>query len=239
MEKRSRRRVRDLVTQPASQGLSENEIGCARISMMARSTNAPFTGRIQKRKTNHLHPSHSACNTRPVHTVGSPLGHSGLQQLSWTLVTKDKNPCRVFASLSAQRFAVCSFCALFGGEGVTQTVSAQPVGKPMQLPQPTSGKAETKRSVAKRAIKGHPAAKKPASTQAASKDIITRRHILVTVDHRRRERRGGHRFDRLVPDRAQRLSGHMGKSKSRSKIYLSRLNRNVGKPALSRVMPIP
>src|SRR4249920_900133 len=68
MEKRSRRRIRDLVTQPASQGLSENEIGCARISMMARSTNAPFTGRIQKRKTNHLHPSHSACNTRPVHT---------------------------------------------------------------------------------------------------------------------------------------------------------------------------
>ena len=31
MEKRSRRRIRDLVTQPASQGLSENEIGCARI----------------------------------------------------------------------------------------------------------------------------------------------------------------------------------------------------------------
>jgi Transposase len=53
------------------QGLSENEIGCARISMMARSKNAPFTGRIQKRKTNHLHPSYSTCNTRPVHTVGS------------------------------------------------------------------------------------------------------------------------------------------------------------------------
>ena len=54
MEKRSRRRTRDLVTQSASQGLSENEIGCARISMMARSTNAPLTGRIQKRKTNYL-----------------------------------------------------------------------------------------------------------------------------------------------------------------------------------------
>ena len=54
MEKRSRRRTRDLVTQSASQGLSENEIGCARISMMARSTNAPRKGRIQKRKTNHL-----------------------------------------------------------------------------------------------------------------------------------------------------------------------------------------
>jgi hypothetical protein len=55
MEKRSRRRTRDLVTQTASQGLSENEIGCARISMMARSTNAPFKGRIQMRKTNPLH----------------------------------------------------------------------------------------------------------------------------------------------------------------------------------------
>ena len=54
MEKRSRRRVRDLVALPAFQGLSQNEIGCARISMMARSTNAPFKGRIQKRKTNHL-----------------------------------------------------------------------------------------------------------------------------------------------------------------------------------------
>jgi len=55
MEKRSRRRTRDLVTQAASQGLSENEIGYARISMMARSTNAPCKGRIQMRKTNHLH----------------------------------------------------------------------------------------------------------------------------------------------------------------------------------------
>lgn len=54
MEKRSRRHIRDLVALAASQGLSQNEIGCARISMMARSTNAPFKGRIQKRKTNRL-----------------------------------------------------------------------------------------------------------------------------------------------------------------------------------------
>ena len=54
MEKRSRRRIRDLVALAAFQGLSQNEIGCARISMMARSTNAPFKGRIQKHKTNHL-----------------------------------------------------------------------------------------------------------------------------------------------------------------------------------------
>jgi hypothetical protein len=55
MEKRSRRRTRDLVTQAAFQGLSQNEIGCVRISMMARSTNAPCKGRIQMRKTNTLH----------------------------------------------------------------------------------------------------------------------------------------------------------------------------------------
>jgi len=52
MENRSRRRTRDLVTRVANQGLSENENGRARISMMAKSVNALFTGRIQKRKTN-------------------------------------------------------------------------------------------------------------------------------------------------------------------------------------------
>ena len=66
MEKRSRRRTRDLVTQPASQGLSQNEIGCVRISMMAKSMNALFTGRIQKRKTNPLHHSHLGLQ----HTAG-------------------------------------------------------------------------------------------------------------------------------------------------------------------------
>lgn len=71
MEKRSRRRIRDLVTHLAFQGLSENEIGCARISMMAKSTNALLTGRIQKRKTKLLRHSHLTCNTRPVHTNGS------------------------------------------------------------------------------------------------------------------------------------------------------------------------
>ena len=71
MEKRSRRRTRDLVTQPAFQGLSENESGCARISIMARSTSAPFKGRIQNRKTYHFHSSNLTCNARPVHTDGS------------------------------------------------------------------------------------------------------------------------------------------------------------------------
>ena len=35
--------------------------------MMARNTNVPFKGRIQKRKTHDLL---SACNARPVHTEG-------------------------------------------------------------------------------------------------------------------------------------------------------------------------
>jgi hypothetical protein len=54
MEKRSRRRIRNLVALAAFKGLSENEIGCARISMMAGSDAAPSKGRIQKRKTNPL-----------------------------------------------------------------------------------------------------------------------------------------------------------------------------------------
>src|SRR5262249_33223906 len=54
MEKRSRRRIRDLVAHPASQGLDANENRWARISMMARSANAPLKGRIQKRKTKNL-----------------------------------------------------------------------------------------------------------------------------------------------------------------------------------------
>ena len=48
MEKRSRQRVRDQV---GLRGRVANEIERARISMMARNTNVPFKGRIQKRKT--------------------------------------------------------------------------------------------------------------------------------------------------------------------------------------------
>jgi hypothetical protein len=43
--------------------------------MMARSSKAPSTGRIQKRKTNFSKSSLSACNARPVHTDG-PLPDS-------------------------------------------------------------------------------------------------------------------------------------------------------------------
>ena len=64
---------------------------------MARSTNAPFTGRIQKRKTNHLHPSLSACNTRPVHT----LGHS----------RRLKHPAAMFAiALNGDIRLHCNIC---------------------------------------------------------------------------------------------------------------------------------
>ena len=42
MEKRSHRRIRDLDVLAAFQGLVANEIGCARISMMAREQNTPF-----------------------------------------------------------------------------------------------------------------------------------------------------------------------------------------------------
>jgi hypothetical protein len=38
----------------AFQGLVANEIGCARISMMAGSKTLPSKGRIQKRETNYL-----------------------------------------------------------------------------------------------------------------------------------------------------------------------------------------
>jgi hypothetical protein len=43
--------------------------------MMARSSKAPSIGRIQKRKTNILQISFSACNARPVHTDGAKTVH--------------------------------------------------------------------------------------------------------------------------------------------------------------------
>ena len=41
--------------------------------MMARSSNAPSMGRIQKRKTKLSKSSLSACNARPVHTDGPSM----------------------------------------------------------------------------------------------------------------------------------------------------------------------
>src|ERR1700693_344905 len=54
MEKRSDRHIRDLVALSAFQDLDANEIGCARISMMAGSKTLPSKGRIQLSQTNYL-----------------------------------------------------------------------------------------------------------------------------------------------------------------------------------------
>src|SRR5215813_14511250 len=69
MEKRSHRRIRDLVAHTAFQGLDANEIGCARISIMAGEQDAPFKGpNTDARDQSSPNRSHPACNTRPVHT---------------------------------------------------------------------------------------------------------------------------------------------------------------------------
>jgi len=58
MEKRSHRRIRDLVAHTAFKGLDANEIGCVRISIMARSKSLRSKGRIQMSETSHLQISH-------------------------------------------------------------------------------------------------------------------------------------------------------------------------------------
>jgi hypothetical protein len=69
MEKRSHRRIRDLVAHTAFQGLDANEIGYARISIMAGERDAPFKGpNTDERDQSSPNRSHPACNTRPVHT---------------------------------------------------------------------------------------------------------------------------------------------------------------------------
>jgi hypothetical protein len=50
MEKRSDRHIRDLVAHTAFKGLDANEIGCARISVMAGSKRSLQRGRIQMSK---------------------------------------------------------------------------------------------------------------------------------------------------------------------------------------------
>jgi hypothetical protein len=76
-------------------------------------------------------------------------------------------------------------CGLFGCQGVAQTASTEPVGKPMQLTQPMyPGKSETKppeRSAAKHSSKAHPAAKKRASTKPASKESNSNGALQVTA----------------------------------------------------------
>ncbi len=74
-------------------------------------------------------------------------------------------------------------CALFGGQGMAQTASTDPIGKLMQLLQPgkseakppekSAAKSEAKppeKSAAKHSSKAPPTAKKRASTKAAAKE---------------------------------------------------------------------
>jgi len=72
MEDRSSRRVRTLVTRKARRGLSANEIACALISMMARSTTRSNqkAGYIDARPLT-AGSAKSTCNARPDHTSGS------------------------------------------------------------------------------------------------------------------------------------------------------------------------
>jgi hypothetical protein len=65
MEKWSHRRIHDLDVLAAFQGLVSNEIGCARISMMAREQTLPSMGRIQMRETDRS--PHPACTAQPAH----------------------------------------------------------------------------------------------------------------------------------------------------------------------------
>ena len=81
MEKRSHRRIRDLDVLTAFQGLVANEIGCARISMMARKQETlPAMGRIQMRKTNYLQIVTSGLH-RTVHGQTAGAAQPGMADL--------------------------------------------------------------------------------------------------------------------------------------------------------------
>jgi hypothetical protein len=82
MEKRSHRRIRDLDVLTAFQGLVANEIGCARISMMASEQETlPQWAEYRCARPIISRSSHPACTARPVHTKymakrGEPSGQS-------------------------------------------------------------------------------------------------------------------------------------------------------------------
>ena len=80
MEKRSHRRIRDLDVLTAFQGLVANEIGCARISMMAREQET-LLQRAEYRRARPIisRSSHLACTARPVHTKYMVQGGSPSQ----------------------------------------------------------------------------------------------------------------------------------------------------------------
>ena len=88
MEKRSHRRIRDLVAHPAFQGLDANEIGCVRISIMAGSNALHLKGRIQMSETSYLQIGHiqlathgrsiQMCQKRRSWSSGETVGRSRL-----------------------------------------------------------------------------------------------------------------------------------------------------------------
>ncbi len=69
MEERSRRRIRELVTQLAAQRLSENEIGRARTPMRARSVQL-HRGLDTFAFDQSLPAQNVSCNARSLHTFG-------------------------------------------------------------------------------------------------------------------------------------------------------------------------
>src|SRR5580704_17994449 len=77
MEKRSDRHIRDLVAHTAFKGLEANEIGCARISVMAGSNCSLQRAEYRSAGPIISRPSYPTCNARPVHTdVPGPVMRS-------------------------------------------------------------------------------------------------------------------------------------------------------------------
>jgi hypothetical protein len=66
----------------------------------------------------------------------------------------------------------CLFvCGLFGGQGMAQTASTDPVGKLIQLLHPSESETKpAEKSAARHSSKAHPAAKKRASSKPAAKE---------------------------------------------------------------------
>ena len=77
----------------------------------------------------------------------------------------------------------CLFvCGLFGGPGMAQTASTDPVGKLIQLLHPDESETKPReRSAAKHSSKAHLAAKKRASTKLASKESTSNGAAHVTA----------------------------------------------------------
>jgi|SoiMethySBSTD1v2_1073268.scaffolds.fasta_scaffold49424_3 hypothetical protein len=111
MEQRSSRRIRELVTPTVRlRGLSANEIECALISMMARSTSAPPKGRIHWCETED--PAHRFLLQR---TAGPYIGVKTYRYGDFER-TSDFPPIAAEIEQSRER----GMCAKFGPERLQQ-----------------------------------------------------------------------------------------------------------------------